>query len=285
MGEAARKKKNTTSFLSVHKWCVYCGAAAETTDHCPPRCFFIGRQWPETYEFPACKACNEEARLDEQALAVLMRTQASDFSTGAARAEWERLLQGVTNNQPDLIREWTNISGTHKKRFFREAFGVRGDLMRYQGWGAVTIGPLTREAIDRFMVKLTKALYYKHSDRIFDGILYARHINIVSEKDPNATLKSLFELAPVLSETKRNGKELSEQFAYRYNPGADQGAFYVAVRLSPQFIFQLVALSFDMAERLESIDSNRDHLSGIRFECRLKHKIGTTTEPLEPRSL
>ena len=82
-------------------------------------CFFEGRHWPETYEFPACKPCNERARLDEQALAVLIRAKA----TGAMNHEWEKLAQGVKNNQPAIVAEWTSLSRNEQKHALRDLFG------------------------------------------------------------------------------------------------------------------------------------------------------------------
>ena len=54
-------------------------------------------------------SCNSGARLDEQVLAALFR---SDFAEGndAQLAEWEKLAQGVKNNQPEIAAEWQSPS-------------------------------------------------------------------------------------------------------------------------------------------------------------------------------
>lgn len=65
MGEARIKQYNRRQFLKEHPVCCYCGDAATTTDHCPPRSFFERRGWPEGYEFPACGPCNDEGRMNE----------------------------------------------------------------------------------------------------------------------------------------------------------------------------------------------------------------------------
>lgn len=274
MGEAGRKNKKRAEFLSEHKWCIYCGAPADTTDHCPPRCFFIGRQWPETYEFPACTACNAEARLDEQALAVLNRSELTDFKTQSARAEWERLVRGVRNNQPAILAEWTSTSAVERKRIFRERFGRDGDQMRFEGWGAVTLGPLTQGVIERFMIKLTRALYYRHNNQLFEGVLFARHINMISEKEPDALMASILDKAPEISKALRNRLPLDDQFAYRFNYSPEHGVLYAVVRLNPQFVLQLIALSFEMAAMLETDAPpiRPEHQAKIRFECRLKQR-------------
>lgn len=153
-GQAKRKQYNRQQFLKEHPWCAYCGAAATTTDHCPPRSFFIGRIWPERYEFPACFSCNDKGRQDEQVLAVLVRIGLSDNQPEPNKAEWEKLLRGVQNNRAEIAAEWMSMNENQRKRSMREAFGRDGDLMRHDGWGSIVVGPLTQATIARFMTKL-----------------------------------------------------------------------------------------------------------------------------------
>jgi hypothetical protein len=88
MGEAKAKISKKAEFLLRHPECIYCGAPATTVDHCPPRCFFAGKHGPEGYEFPACQPCNSGARLDEQALSVLV------------------CIEPQTEMQPERGRQW-----------------------------------------------------------------------------------------------------------------------------------------------------------------------------------
>jgi hypothetical protein len=127
MGEARLKTTRRQQLLEAHPRCVYCGAPATTTDHCPPRCFFEGRIWPETYEFPACEPCNASARFDEQALAIVVRAKALSPQS----PEWEKLAQGVKNNQPEIVAEWMNMSRNEQKFALRNTFGrAAGDNLR-----------------------------------------------------------------------------------------------------------------------------------------------------------
>jgi 5-methylcytosine-specific restriction endonuclease McrA len=116
MGDKKRRMARRQEFFKAQPRCVYCGATATTTDHCPPRSFFERRQWPETYDYPACEPCNASARLDEQALAVLFRSKLTEGRSEADQLEWEKLLQGVKNNQPHLVAEWTDIARNEIKR-------------------------------------------------------------------------------------------------------------------------------------------------------------------------
>jgi hypothetical protein len=152
MGEAKLKLSKTQELLQAHPWCIYCGAQATTTDHCPPKSFFKGRNWPETYEYPACSPCNSAARLDEQALAVLIRSDRTEGETQSERDAWERLAHGVKNNQPRIVAEWQNISRNDIRRSLRLAYGREGDIRRQRGWSALTIGPLTQAIIERFIL-------------------------------------------------------------------------------------------------------------------------------------
>jgi len=275
MGEAKLKQYNRKSFLLEHRNCVYCGSLAVTTDHCPPRCFFIERKWPETYEFPCCKACNEEARLDEQALSVVIRSSKSASSSGVGFEEWTRLLRGVRNNQPAILQEWGNTTATSQKRFFRKVFGRTGDKLRYDGWGAVDLGPLTCAAIDRFMIKLAKAIYYRHTNKIFDGIIYAQHLNLMTMHSPDEFTQTLIKIAPLFAYSKRGKDSLVDQFIYRFNISEERDALYAVVMFSDQFVFQLTLLSVDMAQKLEEKhreEGKSPRLEG-KFVCRLRGDV------------
>jgi hypothetical protein len=269
MGDAARKLSKTKELLQAHPWCIYCGVPATTTDHCPPRSFFKSRQWPDTYEYPACEPCNRSARLDEQALATLIRADTLEGATDTERLEWERLATGVKNNQPHLVAEWESISRNQIKHSLRLAYGREGDLRRQRGWGALNIGPLTHAVIERFMIKLSKALYYRHNEKIFDGVLYIHHINRLSMDTTPEYLKSIYHMAPALPEIKRNGKSLFDQFVYRFNHSPEHKVMYAVVQFGQQWIFQLIAVSREMDAQLIAASHEKGDTGPLPFrhEC------------------
>lgn len=269
MGEAARKVSKTKELLRAHPWCIYCGAPATTTDHCPPRSFFKSRHWPDTYEYAACEPCNRSARLDEQALATLIRADSLEGATETERLEWEKLARGVKNNQPHLVAEWESISRNDIRRSLRLAYGREGDLRRQRGWGALHIGPMTHAVIERFMIKLSKALYYKHNGKIFDGVLYIHHINRLSVDTTPEYLKSIYQMAPALPEIKRNSKSLFDQFVYRFNHSPEHGVMYAVVQFGQQWIFQLIAVSPEMDAKLIAMSHDNDVRGSLPFrhEC------------------
>jgi hypothetical protein len=190
MGDAKRKFSRRLEFLKMHPRCIYCAALATTSDHCPPRSFFSRRDWPETYEFPACQPCNAAARLDEQALVVLLRCTFRETSE-ADQSEWNRLLDGVRNNQPHTLAEWGSVTRNEIRHELRRTFGADGDRLRHAGWGMANIGPLTQAMLDRFTIKLAKALYYKHNGDILDGVLYIHHIDIAARDGVPEYLQSI----------------------------------------------------------------------------------------------
>lgn len=250
MGEAKLKQYNRQQFLLRHPWCIYCGAKATTTDHCPPRSLFVERKWPETYEFPACGPCNAEARRDEQALAALARIRLTNSDREPGRSELLKLMTGVRNNQPELVAEWLSLSRNEQKRSLRAMFGEAADRARREGWGAIHLGPLSRAAIERFMIKLGKALYYKHVGNLLDGFVAVQYVDILSSKNNPTLMRTIMELAPELASPQRAGKTLTDQFIYRYNYSPDHGVIHAVVQFSEQFIYYVAALSREMHEGL-----------------------------------
>ncbi len=244
MGEAKRHQYSRAKFLTDHTKCAYCGQDATTTDHCPPRCFFKGRQWPEGCEFPACQECNDETRLDEQGLAVLIRVDLIKPDDADPSEEWLKLLKGVANNQPELLRDWREGRPTERKRLFRNAFGEHGDSMRHNGWTAIDMdGPVTQAMIDRFLLKLAKAIYYRHTNNVFSGVLYTRFANSLFVGDSTRMIESILSITPNRVFSTRNNVNISDQFFYRYNLTTENDMMFAAGQIGHQFLFETIALS------------------------------------------
>src|SRR5690242_1605588 len=106
-------------FFREHPLCCFCGDAPTTTeDHVPGREFFHGRQWPEGYSFPACRACNAATGHDEMVVNILSRCLpiADD---GAHADEFRKGLGGLANNFPEILRS-LKPRANHVRRFLRE---------------------------------------------------------------------------------------------------------------------------------------------------------------------
>lgn len=249
VGEAKLKRNDRRQLLQDDARCIYCGAAATTIDHCPARSFFERKQWPGSYEFPACEPCNSSARKAEQALSVLVRATRDEPED----SEWEKLFRGLANNLPEIIREWTSQSRNEERHAMRATFGRNeGDQLRRAGYGMISTGPLTSDFLNIYMIKLSKALYYKHNGKILDGTVYINHISTVSKDTTPELLNILLSIAPILPEIKRNNKSGLDQFIYRVY-SEPSGILYVVVQFTQQYIFQLIALSPERDARLTAL--------------------------------
>lgn len=180
MGKSKEKQKNNASILLENPFCCFCGQKAVTVDHRPPRFFFVKRQWPDSYAFSCCKSCNNVTRDDEQILAVLTRISISKDRSDVEVIELNNLLTGVRNNKPEVLQEWSNMSPTRLKRFYRESFGNSGDKLRHSGLSALNIGQVATYALNRFIAKIAKALYYKHVGYRCDGTITFGMIDVIT---------------------------------------------------------------------------------------------------------
>ena len=270
MGEKRRKLNSNKRYLLSNPKCAYCGADASTVDHCPPRCFFFERQWPEGHIVPSCEQCNTSSSLDEQSLAVLFRSRFQDDASSKEALELSKLMQGVINNQPKITAEWSSmLSATQQKRALRRVFGKAGDQLRYQGYGAVPILDETTGALNRFAVKLAKALYYIHTGLVFSGVIYHQHLSVFFVEDAEEYLENILKLAPRTVVTKRGNKHLGNQFEYRFNISENQDMFFSVIRFSDQFMFTIVAMSVDLVEVWEKLreESRQGPDLFVRTDC------------------
>jgi hypothetical protein len=269
MGEARRRQYSREDFLKAHPRCAYCGDFATTTDHCPPRCFFDRRDWPETFEFPSCASCNQASRLDEQALAVLARIRLQDQGE-PGRTEWQRLVDGVRNNQEAIFAEWISSTPIQRKRFFQSAVGAEMAMKMHEAnFGALRFGPLTNAAVGHFGVKLGKAFYYRHMQELFEGDIYVRFLDpFLKSRNPDH-IDKIVDMAPGILRPKRNTKSLADRFAYRFNYSTEIGVIYTVIQFGSQLTFSIMAVRKDTAEQLRKDTADDGAPVGGLFHCSL----------------
>ena len=161
------KKRKTTEFLKRHPRCCFCGGgtAAATEDHVPSRATFDERQWPEGYSFPACARCNDITRVDELIVAMLARSY-PDATTLEARRHSRKLIWGVANNAPGVIKSL--LPTIEQKEAFLRRRGIKPppgfDLSRLPI--TQVTHPDVMRALTRYAIKMVCALHYKHLARI-----------------------------------------------------------------------------------------------------------------------
>lgn len=231
-----RKSQRKTEFLEKHPLCCFCGGLSRSVeiDHIPSRVIFDNRQWPEKYEFPACKSCNELTRHYEQVIGLLSRIY-PDASTDEQKKEVIERIRAVKHNYPEVFNE---IMPTHRqlreaRKEFNWPFPASGSI---QDLPILSVkGPLVNEAITNFGAKLSFALFYKHTGSIVPikggvFIKWFSNAQIFNDKIPR-------EFAPFVAnfpELKRNSTDLSDQFFYRYGVSEmkDAGIFLSFFRQS-----------------------------------------------------
>ena len=78
----------TSDISSSPRSCVYCGQEATrlTRDHVPPKCLFL-RPRPQLITVPACHACNDSFKLDDEYFRVAVTSEAA-YRDEAATALW-----------------------------------------------------------------------------------------------------------------------------------------------------------------------------------------------------
>lgn len=221
MGE---KRRSTAAFLKANPVCCFCGgsAAATTVDHQPARSLFDRREWPEGYAFPACENCNQETKNFENQLALLVRIDLRREDDPQRRADFQKYLGAMRNNFPDLLRV---LSTNEKRKFFKQEglekpAGVALGELRMVGMSA----DQAERAIETVFKKIAKALHYKHT-----GFIVPPHADIWLRWFTNAYLfkareqhfEDFVAALPAGPPLVRNGRDLSDQFAYRYGRQPD----------------------------------------------------------------
>ena len=283
MGEAKTKSQRNLEFLRNYPLCVYCGKTADTIDHCPPRSFFYKRAWPERFKFPACHFCNSAARHDEQVLSVLTRIRFSedDELNSEKIKEFEKAMQGIINNQPLIALEWRNAKRIHQKYFMKSVFGVLGKELIQQGWGALSIGPLTEAAISRFLVKIGKVLYFRHNKKILDGYIYGGYFSSLNMPNPIEFFDKLAKITPFIDVPVRSNKDLSDQFSIRLNHNINLGALIAVVYFSEQIIYYLIAIDKSLRDKIYDVTPLGDRAITKTYDCRLALSVasGATHRP------
>lgn len=223
MGTKAKRKKE---FLEKHPYCCFCGGRikSEEPDHIPSRVLFDNRQWPEGYEFPACKTCNRETRHDEQVVAMLSRIY-PDADTEEEKKEVYERIRAVGHNYPGLLEEMKpsarQVRTAIKKYGLNKPEGITTAEMPLLNIS----GPLVNSAVENFGRKLFLALYYFHTGTILPkkgGVAIRWYSNLQIEDD--AIPRELAGLVSEFPSLQRSKMDLADQFFYRYRVTDDKKA-------------------------------------------------------------
>jgi hypothetical protein len=247
----SQKKERLRRFFAEHPICCFCGGntPAITEDHVPNRAVFDNRIWPEGYNFPACKNCNEVTRPDEKILAYLTRINHGRRNlTETEQREIAKTMRGVSTEFPEAFSSM-RMRRNEVRQWLRERGAKKAEGQSLSEIPIVSIGNTRfRTAIKNFSVKLLCALHYKHTKEIVPqaaaicGRWYS-NIQVLDGEIPREFLDVIGN-GVVL---KRSNNLLHEQFNYNYVIAADKDASAYICEFRRSFaLVGLVSLEWDL---------------------------------------
>lgn len=216
--------------------CIYCGEKADSVDHFPPRSFFREGQWPKNYAFPACKACNNGKGEDEQVIGMVLKMQNLD---PVKDPDFQKFVDGVRKSRPDLFEKIKVIEGVEAKRARRELVGDNelAAKLAVDGYKVLDFQEVLNDLLTDFSGWLGRSLYFQHVDKIHLGEVFVRIFTPQAFERPELKRSlSLHAYRPTIA----RGKDLSDQFCYRYLTVKETFSSFVWFG-NPQFIFSIVA--------------------------------------------
>ncbi len=232
-----QKNRHKQAFLQMHPLCCFCGGAkaAVEVDHTPSRSFFVERDWPLEYEFPACETCNRSAGLSEAVCASIARVGGTpdlkEEEATIALEEAGKLFAGVAAKDPELIKEFFGVERVYG---LVTSPLVEARLRGANGWPIAFLGKRFHSYFDEYVRKLARALFYKHSGSILTENASILFRTISNAQRGTADEKKIdrmeFPERPKLirSSQSRTKTPISAQFDYSYHFGdADKAIFKV----------------------------------------------------------
>lgn len=228
---------------------------ATTKEHCPPRALFREKNWPEGYEFPACKACNGGS--SDSDLIVAFMANMDPAANDEQLKKGHGLMRLAHRQAPRMLPAMFNSSALKARAQARRLGMKPGPGQTYQGLGIVNVTDEMRLAVETVAAKLTKAVFYMQTGSIFpqDGSIWFQWFTNAQLREHGnipliEALANFPAEAPVL---KRNGKDLSDQFDYKYSKD-DEGYLHVLQTVFGQ-VFGFVTIFSQVPGKLEEIET------------------------------
>jgi hypothetical protein len=230
------RKNRKQRFLQKHPYCCFCGGGERATeiDHIPSRQLFDRREWPEHFEFPACRECNQCTRNEEQIVALLSKIYTVPGRLGPS-AELRALVKAILNNYPNLLSEMVPSLSQRDTVLSQIASNGRTELVLPYAGVANARGPVVNQAVSKFAIKLICALHYKHTATILPvhGIIGMKWFTneVLLRGGIPVNFGSFIRQPPPM---RRANIELTDQFDYKYAIDVECAAsvFFCWFRLS-----------------------------------------------------
>jgi hypothetical protein len=168
MGQA---RNRLTRMQSEQPWCIYCGGTTLGTsiDHMPPMAVFDLRQRYGEMVYLACDACHAGTRALDQLAGFLCRAY-PDPSNPETRRELVKVVRGITNNFPGLLKEMESTARQREQA--RNSPAPLDD----DGSGALNFSDKAHSLMVRFAARAAFALHYELCRQILPegGGVFAR---------------------------------------------------------------------------------------------------------------
>jgi len=214
---------------------------------------FQFRLWPEGFEFPSCKPCNQGSDNDDLLIAMLARMDPFELK-GDLDGKHVGLMKAVNQQFPGLFEKMMP-SAAEARRKNRE-IGLRPTPgQTHQEAGAVKLPMEFHNAVCVFARKLSKGIYYRETGKPFpdDGCLlltWFTNADILRTGTYPAfdALKALAGTAPPLQ---RGATYLNDQFEYKLSISTDLKIFVLQARLGHSF--GVVVFGSTLVGKLEGI--------------------------------
>jgi hypothetical protein len=228
VAEMSQSKNRLARMQSEQPWCIYCGGATQGTsvDHMPPIAVFNSRYRLKGMEFLACDACHAGSRPLDQVAGLLCRAY-PDPGTPQARAEMTKILGGIKNNFPVLLRE---MEASREQDEL-----ARGQTIFPDAGGALNIGAGVHAYISQFAARAGLALHYHLCREIVPpggGVFVRWYTNTaIVNRELN---QDFLELLGNPRTLKQGAKSLEDQFEYKSRATDDvaMSAHFMAFRLA-----------------------------------------------------
>lgn len=279
MGEKNRQLSHTRAFLLSHTRCIFCSETAEEIDHIPPKRVFRSKQWPEGFEFPACMSCNQGSKDHDQLFSLLVRLCDSKDMCAYEREEMDKILKALHRHFPELGKEMNNLS-IRQRRNLGKSIGMAPESGKtYSDLPFLKIPEELSQAITVVSAKITKALFYKHSEKILPTTASIRmhwftNINVMTGNSP--LIEPLLQMLQLKGELVRNNASLRDQFDYRHNISPDHTIAVFACVFS-QHGFGFVSFAASNGDVLEKIIVETKEKTGISKDVFKKVEWPITT--------
>lgn len=282
VGEAKKRKERLADGSAL---CIFCGGqrVATTEEHCPPRALFREKKWPEGYVFPACEECNGGTSDDDLMVAFLAQLS----EAGNAHKKTAGLMYQVKRQFPGFIEGMFQRSTAEARRLGRKVRLRPGPGETYRELPVVKLPEEAHKSVSVLARKLTKAIYFKQTQSIFPtdgGIMFQWFTNAQKmEHGRIVLLDAVAHFAAMSAPKRRNGKDLTDQFDYKYS--VDKSGELHLLQVLFGDVFGFVTIFSQIPGRLEAMEDGikkKHPRLGSPFRFLSTNSVSTAKTGVEP---